>query len=110
MTEERREDARMREIIDRVAEKTATAAVPAAIKTTLQSFGLDTSDPVTIQKNMAFLNESRQRCEKFYGTMWDQMIALFWRGIKIIFFLGLLALLAKFGFQVDGLDVLFGAG
>lgn len=114
MTDERREDARMREIIERVSEQAAAkatgAAVPAAIETTLKSFGFDTSDPVTIQKNQAFLNESRQRCERFYGTMWDQMIALFWRVLKIVLVLGLLALAAKLGLQVDALNSLFGAG
>lgn len=107
---DRRDDERMRDIIDRVSEqaanKAATVAVPQAIATTLKSLGMDTSDPLTIQKNMAFLNESRMRCEKFYSEMWNRMTGAMWTIIKVIVAAGIVAILAKFGFQVDAFSAL----
>lgn len=100
---ERRTAEETREIIDRVAEQAAKKAV----RTTFSSLGLDTSDPIKIQKNMAFLDESRERCEKFYGEMWNNMTTTLWRVVKIIFVLGILAGLAKLGFSIESLKPLF---
>lgn len=106
---ERRSDEETRELVNRVAKAAASEAVPQAIETTLRSLGLDTGDPLTMQKNMAFLDESRKRCEKFYGAMWDNLNAMAWRGVKIVFCLALLGGLAAMGLNIDGMkSVLIG--
>lgn len=111
--QERREDERMREIIERVAnasaDRAAANAVPKAIETTLKSFGFDTSDPITIQKNQAFLNESRQRCEKFYGDMWNSMTAFIWKTIKVLMIAGAIAILGKLGLEIDAVRAFIAA-
>ena len=91
---ERRDDQETREMIDRVARH--------AVQTTMQAFGFKTDDPTEIQMDMAFVRQSRQRCDKFYGTMWDNLTALFWRGAKVMALLALLGALAAFGLNLDG--------
>jgi len=99
--QERRNNDDMRALLDRVAERAAKAsaaeAVPQAIEMTLKTFGFDTDDPLKIQKNMAFLDESRQRCEKFYGEMFNNFTKFAMWGVKIVFIAGVIAIAARFG-------------
>jgi len=106
----RRDDGSTRELIDRVANKAARQAaqeaVPTAIEAAFKSLGMDATDPLTMQKNMAFLEESRKRCEKFYGTMWDNLTALFWRVIRWFLILAAVGLLAAMGMKIDAINAL----
>jgi len=65
---ERRNDAEMRQLVEicegaacRVAERVVEKAVPAAIAATFERFGIETKDPIKVQKDMAFLTEARER-------------------------------------------------
>lgn len=105
--QERRHDQSTREMIERVAREasshTAQQVVPQAIETTLQAFGFKTDNPTDTQMDLAFLRQSRMRCDKFYNSMWDNLNALAWRVVKVVIILAVLGGFAALGLYVDGM-------
>jgi len=75
--------------VSRVADDTVKRAVPIATKETLQLFGFDTEDPIGIQEDMAFLRESRQRCQRFWRTFYDTIFSSLIKWGAVVFLLGL---------------------
>lgn len=103
------------QVARQAAEATAREVVPKVMAETFQNFGLDTSDKISMQEQMAYLRESaersrdpdivkdrawiranRERCERFYSTVLSEIGKAVAKWILIIIGLGFVAWLLGF--------------
>lgn len=105
MTDERRADQDLREVIDRVAKSAAQEGGKSGAIEVLQSLGVNTNDPTEAQKDFAFLRANRQRCDAFYNGMFRNVVSALTKLFLAIIALGTLALL---GFNPEMIKSLLG--
>lgn len=96
------------------AEATAREVIPKVMAETFQNFGLDTSDKIAMQEQMAYLRDSaerardpdvvkdrawiranRERCERFYSSVLSEVAKTVAKWIAIGVALGFVAWLAS---------------
>lgn len=92
MTGERRADADLREIIDRVAKSAAQEGGRSGAIEVLQSLGVNTKDPTEAQKDFAFLRANRERCDAFYSGIFRNVVGAVTKLAIAVIVLGALAL------------------
>lgn len=117
---DRMAEGRLEEIVNRGVTRAVNEAVPKAIDETLCRIGIDISDPIAMQGQMAYLKEaairskdpdviadraftreSRMRCEAFWKKFYDTIFGSFIRWGLAAAFVGALVLL---GLKTDVFD------
>lgn len=105
MTDERRADPDLREVIDRVAKSAAQEGGKSGAVEVLQSLGVNTKDPTEAQKDFAFLRANRERCDAFYNGMFRNVVGVITKLVVAVIVLGFLAL---FGLNPEMLKGILG--
>jgi hypothetical protein len=109
----------VRQACDQVADRVVQETVPVAIERTFQKFGIDTTDPVAVQGDMAYLREAaqrardpevladraftretRHRCEKFWSQFYS---AILQTAVKFILLAFLAGTAATIGLNLDSI-------
>lgn len=104
---EKPEGVDVEDVIARTADRVVHEAVPKAINTAFKRLGIDADDPIQVQKQMAYLEDSaarsgdpeviadraflrqtRVRCEAFWNKFYDTFTGLFAKFFYLALFIG----------------------